>query len=100
MTNELTDLTRSLSVALCPICQCPLALRPARGRKSGKLSLMLVCAQDQRHFRGFINDRDFVNQVYGALERLTPPLEAPPDLAAIPAPGQRSTIDLERASES
>ncbi len=52
----------------CPVCQLPLSLRPAWGRKSGKLSLMLVCPRDGRHFRGFISHRDFVDRVFQKLE--------------------------------
>ncbi len=52
----------------CMVCHEPLALRPARGRKSGKPFLMMVCAQDGRHFRAFINDHDFVRQVLQSLE--------------------------------
>ena len=47
----------------CLICQQPLTLRLARGRKSGKPFLMLVCGREVRHFRGFINDAKFVEQV-------------------------------------
>ena len=52
----------------CLVCHHPLILRLARGRKSGKAFLMLVCAEDGRHFRGFINDREFVAQVLARLE--------------------------------
>ena len=56
----------------CPVCRQPLALRIARGRKSGKTFLMLLCAQDARHFRGFINDRTYVDGVLSRLEDHTP----------------------------
>ena len=56
----------------CLVCQQPLALRLARGRKSGKAFLMLVCPHDGRHFRGFINDRAFVDGVLARLEGRTP----------------------------
>ena len=52
----------------CPVCRSPLDLRVARGRKSGKPFLMLVCPQDGRHFRGFIADRVYVRQVVVRLE--------------------------------
>jgi hypothetical protein len=52
----------------CPICGEPLILRIARGRKSGKPFVMLVCAIDGRHFRGFINHRPFVEQFVNNLE--------------------------------
>jgi hypothetical protein len=60
----------------CLICQQPLTLRLAKGRKSGKCFLMLVCPQDGRHFRGFINDQTYVRQVLARLEGHTPSLEA------------------------
>ena len=44
----------------CPVCQGALAIRFARGRKSGKPFVSLVCPQDGRHFRGFIGDKDFI----------------------------------------
>jgi hypothetical protein len=52
----------------CPLCQQPLALRLARGRKSGKPFIMLICPQDGRHFRAFINDQAYVRQVLEKLE--------------------------------
>ena len=71
----------------CLICQQPLTLRLARGRKSGKPSLMLVCPQDGRHFRGFINDQAYVKQVLARLEGHTPSLEGESDLDANPTMG-------------
>lgn len=47
----------------CPVCGTGMELRKARGKRSGKPSLQLLCPDDARHFRGFINDRDFVDQV-------------------------------------
>ena len=52
----------------CPVCGGPLDLRPAQGRKSGQLFLMLVCPADGRHFRGFINDHAYVSGVLDRLE--------------------------------
>ena len=52
---------------LCLICKHPLAVRLARGRKSGKPFVMMVCTQDGRHFRAFINYQPYVAQV---LERV------------------------------
>jgi hypothetical protein len=52
----------------CLICGTPLTLRLARGRKSGKPFLMLICPQDGRHFRGFINDQSYVKRVLTKLE--------------------------------
>lgn len=44
----------------CLICGTCLSLRTARGRKSNKAFLMLVCPVDGRHFRGFITDLNYV----------------------------------------
>ena len=56
----------------CLICQQPLSLRLARGRKSGKPFLMLLCSKDGRHFRGFINDQTYVAGVLQRLEGQNP----------------------------
>ena len=55
----------------CPVCHLTLSVRLARGRKSGKPFVMLVCPQDGRHFRAFITHRPYVREVLeraGALE--------------------------------
>lgn len=52
----------------CVVCGEPLTLRPARGRKSGKPFLMLLCTADARHFRAFINDQAYVRSVLDGLE--------------------------------
>lgn len=54
----------------CPICGDSLQVTLARGRKSGKPFVMLICAQDGRHFRGFINHRPYVEQVLNNLEAI------------------------------
>ncbi len=56
----------------CPVCGVALQITTAKGRKSGKPFLMLVCPKDGRHFRGFINDRDYVAQVLERLEGRQP----------------------------
>ena len=56
----MTELTQG---APCPVCSIPLQVRPTRGRKSGKPSIMFVCPQDGRHFRGFITYQPYVLQV-------------------------------------
>lgn len=48
----------------CPICTNPLSVRVAKGRKSNKPFIMLVCKQDGRHFRGFITDQTYVKKVF------------------------------------
>jgi hypothetical protein len=47
----------------CLVCGCQLAVRVARGRKSGKPFVMIICPADGRHFRGFIGDREYVGRV-------------------------------------
>ena len=53
----------------CPVCGDPVDVRPARGRKSRKRFLMLVCSRDGRHFRGFISDQELVARVRGAADQ-------------------------------
>ena len=48
---------------VCPVCRNELSFRIARGRKSGKPFLMVVCLVDGRHFRGFVGDQNYVKQV-------------------------------------
>jgi hypothetical protein len=54
---------------LCPVCGCSLAFQITRGRKSGKPSLMLKCPRDGRHFRGFICDQNYLQQLLERLEQ-------------------------------
>lgn len=61
-------MTSSAQSIPCLICSLPLTVRLARGRKSGKPFIMLLCSQDGRHFRAFINDRAYVDQVLARLE--------------------------------
>ena len=69
MTTPAASSGQALSQAIpCLICGRALTLRLARGRKSGKPFLMLICPQDGRHFRGFINDQTYVKQVLAKLE--------------------------------
>ena len=64
-------MNKSQAKLSCPVCHAPMALRPCRGRKSGKPSLMFICPQDGRHFRGFITDQKYVAGVLARLEALT-----------------------------
>ena len=57
-----------MNQAPCPVCSAPLSVRLARGRKSGKPFVMLLCAQDGRHFRAFINDQQYVSNVIERVE--------------------------------
>jgi len=57
-----------MSQISCPVCGKPIEVKPAK-RKSGKPSLMLVCSLSPAHFRGFINDPDFVMKALEVSER-------------------------------
>ena len=52
----------------CPVCGTALSVRLARGRKSGKPFIALICVRDGRHFRGFIADRDYLDRIAGLVE--------------------------------
>ena len=88
----------SLQVS-CLVCATALTLRLARGRKSGKPFLMLICPVDGRHFRGFITHRDYVAGVLSRLEDQTPTPEGGVGLDYAEAPERRSITNLERASD-
>ena len=47
----------------CLICGKSLSVRMAKGRKSGKPFIMLICPKDGRHFRAFISDQTYVSRV-------------------------------------
>ncbi len=83
----------------CFICQQPLALRLARGRKSGKPSIMLICPTDGRHFRGFISDRAYVGQVLALLEGQTQSLHDQKDADINSTLSRRSKANLEPGSK-
>jgi hypothetical protein len=55
----------------CPVCSSFLSVRTARGRKSNKPFIMLVCDRDARHFRGFITYQEFVREVMEKTEGRT-----------------------------
>ena len=82
----------------CLICGDSLTVRMARGRKSGKPFVMLVCGRDGRHFRGFITDQTYVGELLSRLEAH----QATNDNGANPedgtTPSKRSKTYLERAS--
>ena len=56
------------NIPSCPICGQPLTIGLAKGRKSGKYFVMLLCSKDGRHFRGFINHRPYVKEILERLE--------------------------------
>ncbi len=82
----------------CLVCRKSLALRLARGRKSGKPFIMLICPVDGRHFRGFITDRTYVREVLALLEDQTPASERREDEDVSRTPPRRSKTNLERGS--
>jgi len=55
-------------IPTCPICGQALAVRLARGRRSGKPFVMLRCSRDGRHYRAFINDKGYVAHLLERLE--------------------------------
>ena len=79
----------------CLICRQPLTLRLAKGRKSGKSFLMLICTTDGRHFRGFINDQAYVRQVLDRLEGQTSASERGTDVDDLAAMDDPSKTNLE-----
>ena len=79
----------------CIVCGGGLTLRTARGRKSGKPFLMLICPTDGRHFRGFINDQGYVRQVLARLEGHTPSLDSGADLDSNPTASDAPKTNLE-----
>ncbi len=83
----------------CLICGTPLALRLAKGRKSGKPFIMLLCPQDGRHFRGFINDQTYVKEVLARLEGQTPAQSSGGDVDANSDAQRPSKTNLERGKD-
>jgi hypothetical protein len=47
----------------CPICSNALSIRMAKGRRSNKPFIMMICPQDGRHFRGFITDQAYISKI-------------------------------------
>ena len=83
----------------CLVCHKPLSLRLAKGRKSGKPSIMLICPADGRHFRAFISDRAYVGQVLALLEDQTPSLDDKEDGDISPTSRSRSKTNLESGND-
>ncbi len=52
----------------CHLCEKPLDVRLARGRKSGKPFVLMVCPVDGRHIRAFIADADYVRNLVDQVE--------------------------------
>ncbi len=81
----------------CLVCGEQLTIRLAKGRKSQKTFLMLICSKDGRHFRGFIDDRGYVDKVLARLKDQTPVGDSGVDLNDGTTPSGRSKTNLERA---
>ena len=84
----------------CPVCGATLRISAAQGRASHKNFLMLVCPGDGRHFRGFINDREYVAKVLARLEGQTPASVGGDDANITPNTARRSTSKLEREGKA
>lgn len=82
----------------CLVCGQQLTIRLAKGRKSQKTFLMLVCSQDGRHFRGFINDRSYVDKVLARLEAHMTDDGREQDEEVDLMPSDSSKTNLERAN--
>ena len=52
----------------CHICKTPLAVRAAKGRTSNKPFVMFICPKDGRHFRAFVTDKAYVQDVLSRAE--------------------------------
>ena len=70
-----------MNTICCLICGKPLSVRMAKGRKSQKPFIMLICPSDGRHFRAFISDQDYIKKVLeekgtGTKGRVEPALAA------------------------
>ncbi len=91
----MTSLARGIP---CLVCGQQLTLRLAKGRKSQKTFLMLICSQDGLHFRGFINDRAYVDKVLSRLEGHMADHGRGQDEEVYSTPSRRSKTNLERGS--
>ena len=66
-------MTQTLGNVRCPLCQTALrfSLASSRRAKVKKHFVMLVCPTDDRHFRGFISDQQFVGRLIAQTEAAT-----------------------------
>ena len=51
----------------CPVCQRTLRFKLTRSKKRDAVSVMFYCALP-RHFRGFVNDQNYVRAIMDRLE--------------------------------
>ena len=86
-----------ISTVCCPVCGAVLKVKFSTSKR-GKVSLSLACPNDGRHFRGFINDRTYVDGVLSRLEGHTPLKESEVDPNNGKTPSRRSKTNLERGS--
>ena len=91
----MTSITQGIP---CLICGDSLTVRTARGRKSGKPFVMLVCGRDGRHFRAFITDQTYVGEILARLEGRRTGSEGGVDLEDRETPSKFSKTNLERGS--
>ena len=80
----------------CLVCGSSLESRLAKGRKSGKPFIMLICPVNGKHFRGFVGDQIYVKEVLARLENQTPAQSSGSDVDANSQTQRPSKTDLER----
>ena len=51
----------------CPVCGAGLKVNTSTS-KAGKVALVLVCLRDGRDFRAFINNKEYIQEVFDSLE--------------------------------
>ena len=93
-------LTSTTQAIPCLICQQPLVVRLAHGRKSKKPFVMLICANDGRHFRAFINDQAYVRQILTRLDSQAQATDGRDDVILDADPSRLSGAVLERGREA
>ena len=59
---------KSNAALSCHLCGNDLDVRLARGRKSGKPFVLMVCPVDGRHMRAFVGDADYVRNLMDQVE--------------------------------
>ena len=84
----------------CLVCDASLKVRLARGRKSGKPFVMLICPRDGRHFRGFVTSQPYVKEVLARLEGQGDRLDRGDALQHGTSPSRRSKTNLERGRDA
>jgi len=67
--SELIRVPEQSKLPGCMLCGVSLSIRPSRGRKSGKPFILVICPVDGKHFRAFIADQHYVEQVMDRVEK-------------------------------